>query len=118
MKFLLKVILSSVAIIILAKFLPGVELIPPYTNALIVALVLALLNALVKPVLIILTFPITLVTLGLFLLFINATMIMLADRLVDGFNVDGIWYALLFSILLSILQSILYSLLKEDKKER
>ena len=116
MKFIIKIILSAVAIIILAKFLPGVNLTPPYTNALIVAAVLALLNALVKPILIVLTFPITVVTLGLFLLVINALMIILADKLIDGFSVSSIWTAILFSILLSILQSIFYSLLKEDKK--
>ena len=116
MKFLLKLILSAIAIIVLAKILPGVELQPPYTNALIVAVVLAILNVLVKPLLIVLTLPITIVTLGLFLLIINAAMILLADKLLDGFQVNGIWNALLFSILLSFLQSILYSFLKEDKE--
>ena len=63
-----------------------------------------------------LTLPITIVTLGLFLLIVNALIILLADKLIDGFSVDGIWIAIIFSILLSILQSILHSTLKEDKK--
>ena len=116
MKFIIKLIISTVAIIILAKLLPGVSLNPPYTTALLVAVVLILLNTLVKPILIIFTLPITIVTLGLFLLIINALIILLADKLIDGFAVNSIWTALLFSILLSFLQSVLQSLLKEDKK--
>lgn len=116
MKWILKLVLSAIAIIILANFLPGVSLSPPYTTAIIVAAVLALLNTLLKPVLIILTLPITILTLGLFLLIINAVIILLADKLIDGFAVNSIFTALLFSILLSLLQSLFYTLLKEDKK--
>ena len=115
MKFLMKLVLSAVAVIILAKLLPGVHL-DNYTTALIVAAVLAILNVLVKPVLIIFTLPITILTLGLFLLVINAIIILLADKLIDGFAVSSIWTAILFSLLLSCLQSLLYSVLKEDKK--
>ncbi|NND52861.1 MAG: phage holin family protein [Flavobacteriaceae bacterium] len=116
MKFIIKLIISAIAIIILAKLLPGVSLDPPYTTALIVAIVLVFLNTLVKPLLIILTLPITVLTLGLFLLIINALIILLADKLIDGFSVSSIWTALLFSILLSFLQSVLHSIIKEDKK--
>ncbi len=115
MKFFIKLLLNAVAIVILAKVLNDV-VVGGYTSAIIVAAVLALLNAIVKPILIILTFPITIVTLGLFLLVINASIILLADKFIDGFAVSGFWVALLFSILLSILQSFLYSILKEDKK--
>lgn len=115
MKFLLKLILSALAVVILAKLLPGVSL-DNYTTAIIVAAVLAILNVLVKPILVIFTLPITILTLGLFLLIINAIIILLADKLVAGFGVSSIWTAVLFSLLLSCLQSILYSLLKEDKK--
>jgi putative membrane protein len=87
-----------------------------YTTGIIVAIVLVLLNNILRPILIILTLPITIVTLGLFLLVINACMVLLADKFIDGFAVSSIWTAILFSVLLSILQSILYSLLKEDKK--
>ena len=115
MKFLMKLILSAVAVIILAKLLPGVHL-DNYTTAIIVAAGLAILNVLVKPVLIIFTLPITILTLGLFLLVVNAMIILLADKLIDGFAVSSIWTAILFSLLLSCLQSLLYSILKEDKK--
>jgi len=115
MKLIMKLVLSALAVIILAKLLPGVSL-DNYTTAIIVAAVIAILNVLVKPLLILFTLPITILTLGLFLLIINAIIILLADSLIDGFGVSSIWTAILFSLLLSFLQSILYSLLKEDKK--
>ena len=115
MKLIIKLLISAFAVIIIAKFLPGVTL-DSYTTAIIVAVVIAILNVLVKPILIILTLPITIVTLGLFLLRINAIIIKLASNLIDGFAVDSMWIALLFSILLYVLQSILNSLITEDKK--
>lgn len=116
MKLIVKLVLSAIAVIILAKLLPGVTLTPPYTNALIVAVVLVLLNVFLKPILIIFTLPITILTLGLFLLIINALIVLLADKMIDGFAVSSIWTAILFSILYSILQSILHSFIKEDSK--
>jgi len=115
MKLILRILLSALAVIVLAKVLPHVS-VDSYVTAIIVAVVLSLLNFIVKPILVILTLPVTIITFGLFLLIINALIILLADKLVDGFAVDGIWWALLFSLLLSFLQSILFSLLKEDKK--
>ncbi|MCH7523949.1 MAG: phage holin family protein [Bacteroidetes bacterium] len=106
---------SIVAVLIISSLLGGVS-VDGYGSAIIVALVLAVLNLFVKPVLVILTLPITIVTLGLFLLVVNAIIILLAGKLIGGFSVDGIWTAILFSILLSILQSILHSVLKKDKK--
>ncbi|HBS13109.1 MAG TPA: hypothetical protein DEO36_11310, partial [Flavobacteriaceae bacterium] len=69
----------------------------------------------VKPILVILTLPITIITLGLFLFVINAIIILLASKLIDGFAVSGLLYALLFSLLLSFFQSVLYSFLKDKK---
>jgi len=77
--------------------------------------VLGILRLIVKPVLIILTLPVTIITLGLFLLFINAFIILLADYFIGGFAVQNVWWALLFSLLLSFFQSILFSVF--DKKE-
>ena len=114
MKLILRILLSALAVILLANFLPQVS-VDSYATAIIVAIVLSLLNFLVKPILVILTLPVTIITFGLFLLIINALIILLADNLIDGFNVDGLWWALLFSLLLSFLQSVLFSLLKEDK---
>ncbi|UOB18884.1 phage holin family protein [Abyssalbus ytuae] len=115
MKFIIKILLSALAVIVLAKVLPGVS-VDSYLTAIIVALVLSLLNFIVKPILVILTLPVTIITLGLFLLIINAIIIILADKLIGGFDVTTLWWAIIFSLLLSLLQSILYSLLKEDKK--
>jgi len=114
MKTLLKVLLTAVAVVVLAKVLPGVS-VDGYVSAVIVAVVLAILRFTVKPILIIFTLPITVITLGLFLLIINGIIILLADYFVSGFGVENIWWALLFSLLLSFLQSILHSILKKEK---
>lgn len=94
------------AVFIVTRFLPGVT-IDSFGTALLVALVLAFLNAIVKPVLTVLTIPITLFTLGFFLLVINAVIIILAEKLVDGFHVKGFFTALLFSLVLSLCTGIL-----------
>ncbi len=115
MKSIFKIILTTIAVLVVAKILPGVH-VDGFTTSLIVAIVLALLRFIVKPILIVLTLPITLITFGLFLLVINAILILMADYFIGGFEVKGIWIAILFSILLSIFQSILFQFLKEDKK--
>jgi len=115
MKLFIRLLLNALAVFFLANVLNGVQ-VDNYVTAIIVALVLAVLNLLVKPILVILTLPITIITLGLFLLVINAIIIFLADKLIDGFSVSSIWIALLFSVLLSILQSLLHSFMKKDKK--
>ncbi|MBT8283918.1 MAG: phage holin family protein [Flavobacteriaceae bacterium] len=115
MKLILRVLLSALAVVLLAKLLGGVQ-VDSYITAIIVAVVLSLLNFIVKPILVILTLPVTILTLGLFLLVINAIIILLADQLVGGFSVDNIWWALLFSLLLSFLQSIFFSVLKDPEK--
>lgn len=113
MKLIVRILLSALAVVLLAKILPGIG-VDSYTTAIIVAIVLGLLNFIVKPILVILTLPITILTLGLFLLIINALIILLADKFVSGFTVDSIWWALLFSLLLTFLESIFFSFLKED----
>ena len=101
MRAIVNIILTALLVFVLAYLLPGVD-VEGYLTAVIVAVVLGLLNFTVKPLLIILTLPITVFTLGLFLLVINALMIILASYVVPGFFVDGFWWALLYSILLSI----------------
>ena len=112
MNLILKIVLTAVAVLVIAHFLPGVSVVN-FTSSVIVAVVLALLRVTIKPILIILTLPVTIITLGLFLLVINALIILLADNLIDGFHVTGFWIALLFSLILSIFESILYSFLDE-----
>ncbi|MDC8001877.1 phage holin family protein [Aequorivita todarodis] len=114
MKLIIKLLLTAIAVVVLAKILPGVA-VEGYGSAIIVAIVIALLRLFVKPILVILTLPITIVTFGLFLLIINAIIILLADYFIGGFMVTTIWWALLFSLLLSLFQSVLFSLLPEDK---
>lgn len=114
MNTLLKILLTALAVIVLANILPGVS-VNGYLSAIIVALVISLLNMFVRPLLIFFTLPATIVTFGLFLFVINAIIILLANKLVDGFNVNGFWTALFFSILLSIFRSALFSLLKEKE---
>lgn len=109
MNFLIRLLVSALAAMLTAYLLPGVK-IDNFITALILALVLAILNVLVKPVLIILTLPVTVVTLGLFLLVINAIIILFAAKLVSGFKVDGFWWALLFSVVMTIINSFMHGL--------
>ena len=114
MKFLAQLIISALAVIITSLILPGVQINSPLTGV-IVAAVLAVLNAIIKPILVILTIPITVITLGLFLLVINAAIILLASYLVDGFNVQDFWTALFFSIILSLVTSVFNNLSKDKR---
>lgn len=114
MNFILKVLITGLIAYLLPSVLEGVKITDIKTAALF-ALVLALLNAVVKPVLVILTIPVTVVTLGLFLLVINAFMVLLAANFFKGVYVDGFWWAFIFSILLSVGSSILYSLVGGKK---
>ncbi len=106
MSILIHWLLAGLAVMISAYFLPGVH-IQSFTVALIAAVVLGLINAVVKPILVFFTLPITVLTLGLFLLVINGLLVLLASRLVPGFRVDGFLWALAFSIILSIVHSFL-----------
>lgn len=109
MSILLRLLVTSLAAFAAAKLLPGIH-IDGYLTAILLAIVLGLLNVLLKPLLFIITLPITLITVGLFLFVINALIILIASRLVGGFHVDNFWWALLFSIVLSVFSSILLKL--------
>jgi putative membrane protein len=118
MKFIFKLIISAISIVITAYILPGVHVKDLFTS-LVLAIVLALLNGIVRPILIILTIPVTLLTLGLFLLVINALMIIVAGNIVPGFLVEGFWWAVLFSVILSLITSFLSIGLREhDRMEK
>ena len=106
MNFLIKLLISTIIVFALAYFLPGVD-VDDLTSALLVAVVLGLLNTFLKPILVFLTIPVTLLTLGLFLLVINAVIILICDYFIAEFHVNGFLTALIFSVLLSISQSIL-----------
>jgi putative membrane protein len=110
MNFLIKLLLSGIAVVIGAYVIPGVS-VNSYVTALIVALILSLLNVTVKPLLTILTIPITILTLGLFLLVINVIIIYITDALIPGFHVAGFFSALLFSLVLAVVNWLFDSML-------
>jgi putative membrane protein len=114
MNWIIRFLLNGLAVVLTAYLLPHVG-VTGYGTALIVALVLSIANIVVKPILIVLTIPITILTLGLFLLVINALIILLVDYLVDGFHVDGFWWALLFSLIMSVFNSLFDDLTKDKK---
>jgi len=115
-KFLTRLLITTLAALLASYLLSGVH-INSIGTAFIVALVLAFLNNVIKPILIFLTLPITILTLGLFLIVINVLIIKWAADLVPGFSVDGWWSALLFSFLISIVTSLSAGLINSDKKE-
>ncbi|MBO9562203.1 MAG: phage holin family protein [Niastella sp.] len=114
MNFIMRIIVTSIIAFGLSYILSGVH-IDSFWAAIVFAIVLAVLNAVVKPILILLTLPLTLFTFGLFLFVINAAIILLTAEFVKGFRVDGFWWALLFSLLLSIITSVLY---REPRRDR
>jgi len=114
MKFLIKLLLTAILVILLSYVLPGVTT-DGFLTAVLVAMALSILNFIVKPVLVVLTLPVTVLTLGIFLLFINAFIIMIADWLVSGFEVENIWYALIFAFLLALARSLLFKVTDKDE---
>ena len=114
MRFLIRILVIAAVSFGLAHVLRGIH-IDTFWTAFVFAVVLAILNIFVKPLIILLTLPVTILTLGLFLFVINALVLMLASRFVDGIRVDGFWWALIFSLILSVVTSILNS---EFDKER
>jgi len=115
MNLLLRLLVTALAVVFLSKILPGVT-VEGYLSAIIVAIVIALLRLIVRPILVLLTLPLTIITLGLFLFIVNGIIILMAGYFIDGFAVENIWWALLFSILLSFLQSVLYGLFEKQNK--
>ena len=115
MKLLLKILISSLLVMTITYFFPSIAHVDGFKSAVIVAIVLGLLNLFVKPILVIFTLPITVLSLGFFLLVINAAIIAICSKLVEGFSINGFFGALFFSIILSLSQSILYKVMSESK---
>lgn len=108
MNLLISWLLSTVAILITAYVLPGVA-VASFGVGLIVAVVLGVINMFLKPLLLLLTLPVNILTLGLFTFVINGFLIVLVAKIVPGFKVNGFWWALLFSLVLTLVQSVLQS---------
>ncbi|MAO63840.1 MAG: hypothetical protein CL666_02450 [Balneola sp.] len=102
-------LLNSVSVYATASLLEGVE-IKNFWSAVFVAAVLAIINILIKPVLLFLSLPVTILTLGLFVLVINAILIMLVDKLVEGFKVESFSWALIFGVVMSLISWALFKL--------
>ena len=111
MYILLKWVITTAAIMLTGYLLPGITVAGLWT-ALWLALFLGLLNVTLKPLLVLLTLPINIVTLGLFVLVINAVIVLLASTVIQGFVVSGFWAAFFFSIVLSIISYLLNKLIK------
>lgn len=109
MQIIINLLLSTVAVIISAYVLPGVK-VDSFLTAVVVAVVLGIINAVIKPILIVITLPINIITLGLFTFIINGIIILLVSAFVPGFKVQGFLWAILFSIVLSIVSWFISSL--------
>lgn len=116
MKLIIKWLLSAMALLAVAHFYPGVQ-VQSFTAALIAAFVIGLLNTFVRPILVFLTFPVTIVTLGLFLFVINAAMFWAASKLLEGFQVNGFVAALVGSLLYSLAGMVIEAALERDFKK-
>ena len=117
MNFLLRIVIIALVAFGLAYVLSGVH-VDTFWTALVFALVLAVLNVLVKPILIILTLPLTIITLGLFLFVVNTLVVLLASRFVDGFRIANFWWGLLFALLLALITSVVFKEMDKEKKKK
>jgi len=115
MNVLVKVLLNALLVLALSWALPGVE-VGGFWSALIVAIILGFLNIFVKPLLIAVTIPVTILSLGLFLLVINALVIQMVAWIVEDFYVSSFWVALLFSLILSVMNSAFEKSAKGERK--
>ena len=106
MEFLISLLLGTIAVFVTGYILPGVH-IEGWTTALILSIVLGLINAFIKPILLLLTLPINILTLGLFTFVIMALCVLLASAIVPGFKVDGFWWAMAFGVVLAIVNSFI-----------
>ena len=115
MKLLFRILITAILVLVIAKIMKGV-IVDEFTTALTVAIVLGLLNFFVKPILVLFTLPITFFTLGLFLLVVNAIIILIIPYFVKDFHITSFWTAMLFSIILSLSQSLVYQITGDAKK--
>ena len=115
MRLLLRLLLNGVAVFVAAQLIPGIGLASPWT-ALAGGIVLGLVNAVIRPVLILLTLPATLLTLGLFIFVVNAICLALAAWLVPGFTISGFWAALFGALVISVVSWLLSVLLTDSDR--
>ncbi|MCI4669517.1 MAG: phage holin family protein [Bacteroidia bacterium] len=116
MRLVISILLNGLMVFLASKLLSGVT-VDGYMAAVIAGCVLGLVNFFVKPVITLITLPLTVITLGIFMLFVNGAMVLLADYLVGGFDVDGWGWAILFSLVLTLMNTLLsrYTISKKEK---
>jgi putative membrane protein len=115
MRFLLRVVLNTVAVLLAARLIPGIYVATP-TSAVLAGIVLGVINATLKPALILLTLPFTLLTLGLFIFLVNAVCLGLVAWLVPGFGVHGFWAAVFGSVFISLVSWMLSALVVDRRR--
>lgn len=116
MNYLIRLIITAIVVVLISKIIDGLY-VDGLTTSIIVALILSFLNTFIRPLLVFFTFPITILTFGLFLFVVNAMIIQLCDYFIDSFRVDGLLTAIFFSILLTISQTILFKITNVEKKK-
>jgi len=109
MNLIIRLLITAVVAFLLTKVLPGVHF-EGFSTAIIFAVVLGVLNLILKPILSLFGLPLTIITLGFFALVINAIIVLVADYFIDSMEVNGFWWAFIFSILLSIITSLANSM--------
>jgi len=115
MRFIIKVLFTAFAVMVAARLMSPHIYVDGFMTSILVAFTLAILNAIVRPILLFISIPATVLTLGLFIFVINALIVLLAAKIIDTFKVDGFWWALLFSLVVSFVSSILNSFIKKDE---
>jgi len=108
---IVQILINTISVLVAAYLLPGVH-VATFLTAVVVAIVLGIINTVLKPILVILTLPITIATLGLFYFVINAFLILFVSAIVPGFSVNSFWSALLFSLVLSLISFLFHALAK------
>jgi putative membrane protein len=114
MNLVIRILVTAGLVMLIAHLLPGVK-VDSFIQSVYVAIILGLLNVFIKPIIILFTLPVTILTLGLFLLVINALLVLLCSNIVGGFHVESFWTAMFFSIILSISQSLVYKLTGKEE---
>lgn len=113
MNLIIRLFITAIVAFLLTKILPGVHF-DSFSSAVIFAIVMGILNLVVKPILSLFSLPLTIITLGFFSFVINAIIILIADYFIDSMHVDGFWWAFIFGIVLSVITSLANSIFSED----
>jgi len=117
MRFLVRLVVNAAAVFLAANLVPGIA-VTGFGVALLAGLLLGLVNAVIKPILIVLTLPFTIVTLGLFIFVVNAVCLGLVAWLVPGFTISGFWAALFGAIVISLVSWLLHAVVSDDQRSR